>query len=74
MKSALGALVRSGRARVAPEETGFASGTSRVPGLRSEELALLSGASVTYYSRLEQRQSSNASKSVIDSLARACPH
>jgi transcriptional regulator with XRE-family HTH domain len=42
-----------------------------VPGLRREELALLAGVSVTYYTRLEQGQSANASKSVIDALARA---
>lgn len=32
---------------------------------------MLAGVSVTYYTRLEQGQSSNASKSVIDALARA---
>ena len=42
-----------------------------MPGLRREELAMLAGVSVTYYTRLEQGQSSNASKSVIDALARA---
>jgi len=42
-----------------------------VPGLRREELALLAGVSVTYYTRLEQGQSANASRSVIDALARA---
>ena len=42
-----------------------------MPGLRREELALLAGVSVTYYTRLEQGQSANASKSVIDALARA---
>jgi transcriptional regulator with XRE-family HTH domain len=42
-----------------------------VPGLRREELALLAGVSATYYTRLEQGQSTNASRSVIDALARA---
>lgn len=55
-----------------PEDAGISSyGTRRVPGLRREELALLAGVSVTYYTRLEQGQSTNASKSVIDAIARA---
>jgi transcriptional regulator with XRE-family HTH domain len=39
--------------------------------LRREELAQLAGVSATYYTRLEQGQSTNASESVIDALARA---
>lgn len=46
-------------------------GARRVPGLRREELAQLGGVSVTYYTRLEQGQSTRASESVIDALARA---
>ena len=46
-------------------------GVRRVPGLRREELAQLAGVSPTYYTRLEQGQSSNASESVIDALAAA---
>ena len=70
--TALGDFLRSRRARVTPEDAGIVSyGTRRVPGLRREELALLAGVSVTYYTRLEQGQSTNASKSVIDALARA---
>ena len=42
-----------------------------MPGLRREELAQLAGVSATYYTRLEQGQSSNASQAVIDALARA---
>jgi transcriptional regulator with XRE-family HTH domain len=68
----LGDFLRSRRARVSPEDAGIASyGMRRVPGLRREELALLAGVSVTYYTRLEQGQSTNASRSVIDALARA---
>ncbi|WP_340137744.1 helix-turn-helix transcriptional regulator [Bailinhaonella thermotolerans] len=51
---------------------GIASyGERRVPGLRREELAQLAGVSVTYYTRLEQGQSHQASESVIEALARA---
>jgi transcriptional regulator with XRE-family HTH domain len=42
-----------------------------VPGLRREELALLAGVSPSYYSRLEQGQSSNASPEVLDAIATA---
>lgn len=70
--AALGDFLRSRRARVTPADAGIASyGPRRVPGLRREELALLAGVSVTYYTRLEQGQSTNASKSVIDAISRA---
>jgi len=69
---ALGAFLRSRRARLTPEAAGIVSyGARRVPGLRREELAQLAGVSATYYTRLEQGQSTNASASVIDALARA---
>lgn len=68
----LGEFLRSRRARITPEEVGIVSfGARRVPGLRREELAQLAGVSATYYTRLEQGQSNNASESVIDALARA---
>jgi transcriptional regulator with XRE-family HTH domain len=69
---ALGDFLRSRRARLTPEAAGIASyGARRVPGLRREELAQLAGVSPTYYTRLEQGQSTNASLSVLDALARA---
>lgn len=46
-------------------------GARRVPGLRREELAQLSGVSHAYYTRLEQGQSNHASDSVLDALAQA---
>jgi len=68
----LGKFLRSRRARLTPEAVGLVSyGTRRVPGLRREELAQLAGISATYYTRLEQGKSIAASRSVIDSLARA---
>jgi transcriptional regulator with XRE-family HTH domain len=70
--SALGEFLRSRRSRLRPEHVGLTSyGTRRVPGLRREELAQLAGVSATYYTRLEQGQSTRASESVIDALARA---
>jgi transcriptional regulator with XRE-family HTH domain len=68
----LGEFLRSRRARLSPEDAGIVSyGARRVPGLRREELAQLAGISATYYTRLEQGQSTNASEAVIDAIARA---
>jgi transcriptional regulator with XRE-family HTH domain len=68
----LGEFLRSRRAALTPEAAGIVSyGARRVPGLRREELAQLAGVSPAYYTRLEQGQSTNASPSVLDALARA---
>jgi len=69
----LGEFLRARRARVGPDDVGLRTypGRRRVAGLRREELAQLAGVSVSYYTRLEQGQSSNASPAVLDALARA---
>lgn len=68
----LGEFLRDRRSRLTPQDAGIVSyGRRRVPGLRREELAQLAGVSATYYARLEQGQSTNASASVIDAIARA---
>ncbi|MDA4893100.1 helix-turn-helix transcriptional regulator [Streptomyces sp. MS2A] len=61
------------RARVSPSDAGLPSygGNRRVPGLRREEVALLAGVSVDYYTRLERGNLSGASDGVLDALARA---
>ncbi|MEN2741024.1 helix-turn-helix transcriptional regulator [Microbacterium sp. X-17] len=61
------------RDRITPDQAGLPAygGNRRVPGLRREEVALLSGVSVDYYTRLERGDLSGASDSVLDSLARA---
>ena len=60
------------RARITPEQAGLASyGSRRVPGLRREEVAVLAGVSVPYYTRLERGDMSGASESVLEALARA---
>ncbi|WP_430949159.1 helix-turn-helix transcriptional regulator [Rhodococcus sp. 24CO] len=46
-------------------------GQRRVPGLRREELAMISGMSVDYYNRLERGNLAGASENIIESLARA---
>ncbi|WP_104138718.1 helix-turn-helix transcriptional regulator [Arthrobacter sp. ZGTC131] len=70
--SELGEFLRIRRAALRPEDVGLLNyGTRRVPGLRREELAMLAGVSNTYYTRLEQGLSNNASEAVIEAIARA---
>lgn len=61
------------RARITPEMAGlpFAGGDRRVPGLRREEVAMLAGVSVEYYTRMERGSLGSASESVLDALSRA---
>src|SRR3954462_14193675 len=67
-------FLTSRRARLSPERAGlrsFAGGDRRVPGLRREEVALLAGVSVDYYTRFERGNLAGASESVLDALGRA---
>jgi len=65
-------FLTSRRARITPEQAGLTSyGSRRVPGLRREEVAVLAGVSVPYYTRLERGDMSGVSESVLDALARA---
>jgi len=66
-------FLTSRRARIAPEQAGLPTfgGTRRVPGLRREEVALLAGVSVDYYTRLERGNASGVSDTVLEALARA---
>jgi transcriptional regulator with XRE-family HTH domain len=61
------------RARITPDQAGLPvfGGHRRVPGLRREEVALLAGVSVDYYTRLERGNLNGASDSVLESVARA---
>jgi len=61
------------RARITPDRAGLpAYGTNRrVSGLRREEVALLAGVSVDYYTRLERGNLAGVSDGVLDALARA---
>jgi transcriptional regulator with XRE-family HTH domain len=63
----------SRRAKITPEQAGLRTfgGKRRVPGLRREEVALLAGVSVDYYTRLERGSASGASAGVLEALARA---
>lgn len=69
----LGEFLQTRRAQVRPADLGLTGygDRRRVPGLRREELALLAGVSASYYARLEQGYSLNASAEVLDAIARA---
>ncbi|WP_329566761.1 helix-turn-helix domain-containing protein [Kitasatospora sp. NBC_01266] len=69
----LGDFLQARRSQLRPEEAGVPTygERRRVPGLRREELALLAGVSASYYTRLEQGHSLNASPQVLDAIARA---
>jgi transcriptional regulator with XRE-family HTH domain len=65
-------FLTSRRARISPEQSGLATyGTRRVPGLRREEVAVLAGVSVPYYTRLERGDINGVSDSVLNALAGA---
>lgn len=68
----LGSYLRARRAGVGPEDVGLpSSGHRRVAGLRREEVALLAGLSVDYFTRLEQGRERTPSAQVVDALATA---
>ena len=71
-KGGIREFLTSRRARITPEQAGVASyGPRRVPGLRREEVAVLAGVSVPYYTRLERGDINGVSDSVLDALAGA---
>src|SRR3989449_6487579 len=65
-------FLTSRRARLKAADVGLPDyGPRRVPGLRREEVAVLAGVSVPYYTRLERGDISGVSEGVLDALARA---
>lgn len=70
----LGEFLRAARAQLKPEDIGLLTygdpGRRRTPGLRREEVAELSGVGLTWYTWLEQGREVEASRQVIDALAR----
>ena len=68
-------FLTSRRARITPEQAGLRvsplSGARRVAGLRREEVALLAGVSVPYYTRLERGDARGATDAVLDAISRA---
>jgi transcriptional regulator with XRE-family HTH domain len=73
-RSEIREFLTSRRARITPEQAGlrtYGHGPRRVPGLRREEVALLAGVSIAYYTKLERGDTSGVSETVLESLARA---
>src|SRR5580693_5644643 len=66
----LGDFLKARRAQLSPEDFGMPPGSRRrTPGLRREEVALLAGVGVTWYTWLEQGRQINASAQVLDAVA-----
>ena len=72
-RSEIREFLTSRRARITPEQAGLTwyGENRRVPGLRREEVALLAGVSVDYYTRLERGNLAGVSETVLDALAGA---
>ena len=73
-KNEIREFLTSRRARITPDQAGlrtYGGGTRRVPGLRREEVAILAGVSVDYYTRLERGNAAGVSDTVLESLSRA---
>lgn len=66
-------FLTSRRSRLTPEMVGLPDfgGRRRVQGLRREEVALLAGMSVEYYTRLERGTATGVSESILDGISRA---
>lgn len=68
----LGAFLRARRDALTPADVGLPAGHARrTKGLRREEVSMLAGVSVTWYTWLEQGRRINASVDVLEALARA---
>jgi hypothetical protein len=69
-RAELGRFLKASRSRISPDEVGLPPGPRRrTPGLRREEVALLAGVGVTWYTWLEQGRPINASTQVLDAVA-----
>jgi transcriptional regulator with XRE-family HTH domain len=67
-----GEFLRSRRERLTPSDVGLPDGfRRRTPGLRREEVALLAGVGVTWYTWLEQGRDVQPSAEVLSALADA---
>lgn len=72
-RSEIREFLASRRARLTPEQAGLPTfgGIRRVPGLRREEVSLLAGVSVEYYTRVERGGLAGVSDSVLEAISRA---
>jgi transcriptional regulator with XRE-family HTH domain len=68
----LAEFLRARRDSIRPDQVGLPIGRGRrTPGLRREEVAMLAGVSVTWYTWLEQGRRINASRDVLHAIGRA---
>jgi transcriptional regulator with XRE-family HTH domain len=72
MYSPLGEFLRARRQRTTIDQVGLprVGDRRRTPGLRRDEVAMLAGVSIDYYTRLEQGRERHPSDQVLDALAR----
>src|SRR5438270_1858493 len=66
-------FITTRRARITPDQAGLRADGSRrrVTGLRREEVAMLAGISVEYYTQLERGSVRGVSEDVLDAISRA---
>lgn len=68
----MGAFLKARRGHVQPDDVGIGTLPGRrVTGLRREEVAMLAGISVDYFTRLEQGRERNPSPAVLNAIAGA---
>ena len=69
----IGEFLRTRRDRIQPDDAGLPAygDRRRVPGLRREEVALLAGVSVEYYTRIERGRAGAVSDDIIEGIAQA---
>ena len=65
-----GTFLSSRRARLQPQEYGLPAGPRRTPGLRREEVAVLAGVSVSWYTWLEQGRDIQPSADALGRIAK----
>lgn len=67
----LGKFLTARRAEITPAEVGLpVAGVRRTPGLRREEVALLAGVGVSWYTWIEQGRAENVSADILASISR----
>ncbi|HEU5128292.1 MAG TPA: helix-turn-helix transcriptional regulator [Glycomyces sp.] len=68
----LGKFLAVRRSQIAPEAVGLQSGgRRRTPGLRREEVAMLSGVGLSWYTWIEQGRAKNVSAEILTAIAEA---
>jgi transcriptional regulator with XRE-family HTH domain len=72
-RSEIRQFLASRRARITPQQAGLVAygRNRRVPGLRREEVAMLAGVSIDYYTQLERGHARGVSDEVLDAIASA---